>query len=60
MDPCLKRGRSENNRYQSWQKQISSQQGAVWQHWKALRRLLTSQRGAWANRYNSLSPLKFI
>uniref|UniRef100_A0A7N6BH87 Neurobeachin-like protein 2 n=1 Tax=Anabas testudineus TaxID=64144 RepID=A0A7N6BH87_ANATE len=40
----------ENNRYHSWQKQTSSQQGVVWQHWKALRRLLTSERGAWANK----------
>ncbi|XP_044063308.1 neurobeachin-like protein 2 isoform X3 [Siniperca chuatsi] len=50
LDPYLKRVRSENNRYFSWQKQISSQQGVVWQHWRALRRLLTSERGAWANR----------
>nr|XP_046254941.1 neurobeachin-like protein 2 isoform X3 [Scatophagus argus] len=50
VDPYLKRVRNENNRYLSWQKQSSSQQGVVWQHWKALRRLLTSERGAWANR----------
>ncbi|XP_022621350.1 neurobeachin-like protein 2 isoform X1 [Seriola dumerili] len=50
VDPYLKRVRSENNRYLSWQKQSSSQQGVVWQHWRALRRLLTSERGAWANR----------
>ncbi|XP_038567538.1 neurobeachin-like protein 2 isoform X2 [Micropterus salmoides] len=50
VDPYLKRVRSENNRYLSWQKQISSQQGVVWQHWRALRRLLTSERGAWAKR----------
>ncbi|XP_070767640.1 neurobeachin-like protein 2 [Enoplosus armatus] len=50
VDPYLKRVRSENNRYFSWQKQISSQQGVVWQHWRSLRRLLTSKRGAWANR----------
>ncbi|TMS11025.1 Neurobeachin-like protein 2 [Larimichthys crocea] len=50
VDPCLKRVRSENNRYLSWQKQSSSQQGVVWQHWKALRRLLTSERRAWANK----------
>uniref|UniRef100_A0A4W6DRB4 Neurobeachin-like protein 2 n=1 Tax=Lates calcarifer TaxID=8187 RepID=A0A4W6DRB4_LATCA len=52
VDPYLKRVRSENNRYLSGQKQSSSQQGVVWQHWKALRRLLTSERGAWANRYD--------
>ncbi|XP_078109197.1 neurobeachin-like protein 2 isoform X2 [Sander vitreus] len=50
VDPYLKRARSENNRYHSLQKQSSSQQGVVWQHWKALRRLLTSERGAWANK----------
>lgn len=49
----MKRARSENNRYLSWQKQSSSQQGVVWQHWRALRRLLTSERGAWANRYEN-------
>ncbi|XP_039972844.1 neurobeachin-like protein 2 isoform X3 [Xiphias gladius] len=50
VDPYLKRVRSENSRYLSWQKQSSSQQGVVWKHWRALRRLLTSERGAWANR----------
>uniref|UniRef100_A0A665UB45 Neurobeachin-like protein 2 n=1 Tax=Echeneis naucrates TaxID=173247 RepID=A0A665UB45_ECHNA len=45
VNPYLKRVKSENNRYQSWQKQSSSQQGVVWQHWRALRRLLTSERG---------------
>ncbi|XP_026225786.1 neurobeachin-like protein 2 isoform X2 [Anabas testudineus] len=50
VDPYLKRVKIENNRYHSWQKQTSSQQGVVWQHWKALRRLLTSERGAWANK----------
>lgn len=50
VDPFLKRVRSENNRYLTWQKQSSSQQGVVLKHWKALRRLLTSERGAWANR----------
>lgn len=54
VDPYLKRARSENNRYHSLQKQSSSQQGVVWQHWKALRRLLTSERGAWANKYDNL------
>ncbi|XP_049440391.1 neurobeachin-like protein 2 isoform X2 [Epinephelus fuscoguttatus] len=50
VDPYLKRVRSENNRYLCWQKQSSSQQRVVWKHWKALRRLLTSERGAWANK----------
>lgn len=55
VDPYLKRVRSENNRYLNWQKQSSSQQGVVWQHWKALHRLLTSERGAWANRSDRFS-----
>lgn len=50
VDPYLRRVKTENSRYLIWQKQISSQQGVVWRHWKALRRLLTSERGAWANR----------
>ncbi|XP_029927816.1 neurobeachin-like protein 2 isoform X2 [Myripristis murdjan] len=50
VDPYLKRVRTESNRHLSWQKQSSSQQGVVWQHWKSIRRLLTSERGAWANR----------
>ncbi|XP_030605793.1 neurobeachin-like protein 2 isoform X4 [Archocentrus centrarchus] len=50
VDPCMKRARSENNRYLICQKQSSSQQGVVWLHWKALCRLLTCERGAWANR----------
>ncbi|XP_061144614.1 neurobeachin-like protein 2 isoform X1 [Syngnathus typhle] len=50
VDPYLKRVRSENGRYVSWQKQSSNQQGVVWQHWKALRRLLTSERAVWAKK----------
>ncbi|XP_040021146.2 neurobeachin-like protein 2 isoform X1 [Gasterosteus aculeatus] len=58
MDPYAKRVRIENNRYLSSQKQSSSQQGVVWQHWKALRRLLTSERGAWANKVQPEVKLK--
>ncbi|KAM4736367.1 neurobeachin-like protein 2 isoform 1-T1 [Anableps anableps] len=50
VDPSMKRVRSENNRYVICQKQNASQQGVVWQHWRALRRLFTCERGAWANR----------
>uniref|UniRef100_A0A4W4FS48 Neurobeachin-like protein 2 n=1 Tax=Electrophorus electricus TaxID=8005 RepID=A0A4W4FS48_ELEEL len=45
-----RRGRSENSRYVSAQKLSNGQQGVVWKHWKSLRRLLTSERGAWARR----------
>ncbi|MFT7805427.1 neurobeachin-like protein 2 isoform X1 [Arapaima gigas] len=48
VEPYLKRVRSENSRYHASLKQSSSQQGAVWQHWRALHRLLASKRGAWA------------
>ncbi|XP_056141784.1 neurobeachin-like protein 2 isoform X4 [Lampris incognitus] len=51
VDPYLKRVRCENSRYLSCQKQSSSQQGVVWRHWRSLRRLLTSERGAWANSF---------
>uniref|UniRef100_A0A4W4FU23 Neurobeachin-like protein 2 n=1 Tax=Electrophorus electricus TaxID=8005 RepID=A0A4W4FU23_ELEEL len=50
IDQFLKRGRSENSRYVSAQKLSNGQQGVVWKHWKSLRRLLTSERGAWARR----------
>ncbi|XP_031708990.1 neurobeachin-like protein 2 isoform X2 [Anarrhichthys ocellatus] len=58
VDPYLKRVRIENNRYHSCQKQSSSHQGVVWQHWRALRRLLTSERGAWANKVQPEVKLK--
>ncbi|XP_030227032.1 neurobeachin-like protein 2 isoform X1 [Gadus morhua] len=48
VEPYWKRVRSENSRYLNQQKHSSSQQGVVWRHWKCQRRLLTSERGAWA------------
>uniref|UniRef100_A0A669EV45 Neurobeachin-like protein 2 n=1 Tax=Oreochromis niloticus TaxID=8128 RepID=A0A669EV45_ORENI len=59
VDPYMKRARTENNRYLIWQKQSSSQQGVVWLHWKSLRRLLTCERGAWANRYDIQPEVKW-
>lgn len=53
VDPYLKRLRSETNRHLAWQKQNSSQQMVVLQHWRSLRRHFTNERGAWANRYPS-------
>uniref|UniRef100_A0A671PMP1 Neurobeachin-like protein 2 n=1 Tax=Sinocyclocheilus anshuiensis TaxID=1608454 RepID=A0A671PMP1_9TELE len=47
IDPYLKRVRTENSRYHSLQKMSNSQQGVVGGHWKSLRRLLSSERGAW-------------
>uniref|UniRef100_A0A8C2FWK1 Neurobeachin-like 2 n=1 Tax=Cyprinus carpio TaxID=7962 RepID=A0A8C2FWK1_CYPCA len=49
-DPYLKRVRTENSRYHSVQKMSTSQQGVVWRHWKSLRRLLSSERGAWSKK----------
>ncbi|XP_058230531.1 neurobeachin-like protein 2 isoform X2 [Hemibagrus wyckioides] len=50
VDPYLRRVRIENSRYVSGQKLNNSQQVVVWKHWKSWRRLLTSERRAWANR----------
>uniref|UniRef100_A0A672LME2 Neurobeachin-like protein 2 n=1 Tax=Sinocyclocheilus grahami TaxID=75366 RepID=A0A672LME2_SINGR len=50
IDTYLKRMRTENSRYHSVQKMINSQQGVVWRHWKSQRRLLSSERRAWALR----------
>ncbi|CAL1611255.1 unnamed protein product [Knipowitschia caucasica] len=50
IDPFVRKVKSENVRYHSIQKQHSSQQGVVWQHWKSLRRLFSSERGAWAHK----------
>ncbi|XP_052002928.1 neurobeachin-like protein 2 isoform X2 [Xyrauchen texanus] len=50
VDPYLKRMRTENSRFHSVQKMSNGQQVVVWRHWKSLRRLLSSERGAWALR----------
>uniref|UniRef100_A0A8C5MFF3 Neurobeachin-like protein 2 n=1 Tax=Leptobrachium leishanense TaxID=445787 RepID=A0A8C5MFF3_9ANUR len=50
LDPVLKRIRSENMRYNSALKQISSHHNAVLRQWRSLRRLLACPRGAWADR----------
>jgi hypothetical protein len=60
VDPYLRRVRSENSRYYSGQKQSSGQQGVVWRHWESLRRLLTSERGAWAHRSDSILSISMI
>ncbi|XP_076122113.1 neurobeachin-like protein 2 isoform X1 [Alosa pseudoharengus] len=50
VDPYLKRVKVENGRYHVSQKQSVSQQTVVAKHWKALQRLLTHERAAWALR----------
>ncbi|RXN00425.1 Neurobeachin-like protein 2 [Acipenser ruthenus] len=50
VEPYLKRMRSENLRYANMLKQINSHHSAVLRQWRSLRRLLTCQRGAWAER----------
>uniref|UniRef100_A0A5F8HED5 Neurobeachin-like protein 2 n=1 Tax=Monodelphis domestica TaxID=13616 RepID=A0A5F8HED5_MONDO len=50
LEPVMKRGRSEGKRYSSVQKQLSSQHAIALLHWKALGRLLTAPRSAWAQR----------
>ena len=57
MEPYWKRVRCENSRYLSQQKHGAGQQGVVWRHWKCQRRLLTSERGAWAYKYGNLQSL---
>ncbi|XP_063076336.1 neurobeachin-like protein 2 isoform X2 [Engraulis encrasicolus] len=50
VDPYVKRVRVENGRYHSGQKQSVTQQAVVAKYWKALQRLLTHPRAAWAHR----------
>ncbi|XP_072010630.1 neurobeachin-like protein 2 isoform X2 [Engystomops pustulosus] len=50
LEPVLKRIRLENQRYNSVLKQISSHHNAVLRQWRSLLRLLSSPRGAWADR----------
>ncbi|XP_068091322.1 neurobeachin-like protein 2 isoform X2 [Hyperolius riggenbachi] len=50
VDPVVKRMRGENLRYNSVLKQINSHHNTVLRQWKSLLCLLTSPRGAWADR----------
>ncbi|XP_064410109.1 neurobeachin-like protein 2 [Latimeria chalumnae] len=50
LEPSLKRVKFENARYGNILKQIASHHNAVMRQWKSLHRLLTCQRGAWAER----------
>ncbi|KAJ8252990.1 hypothetical protein GJAV_G00207940 [Gymnothorax javanicus] len=50
LEPCSRRGRQENMRYNSMLKQLHSQHSAILRQWKAARRGLVSERGPWADR----------
>ncbi|XP_030052735.1 neurobeachin-like protein 2 isoform X1 [Microcaecilia unicolor] len=50
LEPTIKRAKFENMRYANVLKQITSHHNAVLRQWKSLCRLLTCQRGAWAER----------
>ncbi|XP_041104104.1 neurobeachin-like protein 2 isoform X1 [Polyodon spathula] len=50
VEPYLKRVRSENLRYANMLKQMNNHHSTVLRQWRSLRRLLTCQRGAWAER----------
>ncbi|XP_066487542.1 neurobeachin-like protein 2 [Tiliqua scincoides] len=49
-EPVMKRAKCENIRHTNMLKQVNNHHNTVLKHWKALRRLLTSQRSAWADR----------
>ncbi|XP_039377605.1 neurobeachin-like protein 2 isoform X7 [Mauremys reevesii] len=50
LEPVMKRSKYEHIRHVNVLKQINNHHGVVLKQWKALRRLLTSQRSAWADR----------
>ncbi|KAJ6655114.1 hypothetical protein lerEdw1_006018 [Lerista edwardsae] len=50
LEPVMKRAKCENIRHTTMLKQVNNHHNTVLKHWKALRRLLTSQRSAWADR----------
>ncbi|XP_060638681.2 neurobeachin-like protein 2 [Anolis sagrei] len=50
LEPVMKRAKYENMRHTNMLKQVNNHHNTVLKQWKALRRLLTSQCSAWANR----------
>uniref|UniRef100_A0A670JST5 Neurobeachin-like protein 2 n=1 Tax=Podarcis muralis TaxID=64176 RepID=A0A670JST5_PODMU len=50
LEPVMKKAKHENIRHTNMLKQLNNHQNTVLKQWKALRRLLTSQRSAWADR----------
>ena len=47
----MKRAKYENIRHTNMLKQVNNHHHTVLKQWRGLRRLLTSQRSAWAERY---------
>ncbi|KAH0627676.1 hypothetical protein JD844_003763 [Phrynosoma platyrhinos] len=50
LEPVMKRAKYENIRHTNMLKQVNNHHNTVLKQWKALRRLLMSQRSAWADR----------
>ncbi|CAM5094801.1 unnamed protein product [Eretmochelys imbricata] len=50
LEPVIKRSKYEHIRHVNVLKQVNNHHSVVLKQWKALRRLLTSQRSAWADR----------
>ncbi|KAM3822734.1 neurobeachin-like protein 2 isoform 1-T1 [Vipera latastei] len=50
LEPVMKRAKYENIRHTNMLKQINHHHNTVLKQWRALQRLLTSQRSAWADR----------
>ncbi|XP_053116915.1 neurobeachin-like protein 2 isoform X2 [Hemicordylus capensis] len=50
LEPVMKRAKYENIRHTNMLKQVNNHHNTALKHWKALRRLLTCQRSAWADR----------
>ncbi|KAG2465108.1 NBEL2 protein, partial [Polypterus senegalus] len=50
VDTYLKKMRSENLRYSNMLKQVNSHHITVFHQWKSIRRLVSCERGAWAER----------
>ncbi|XP_072858872.2 neurobeachin-like protein 2 isoform X3 [Pogona vitticeps] len=50
LEPVMKRAKYENIRHTNMLKQVNNHHHTVLKQWRGLRRLLTSQRSAWAER----------
>ncbi|XP_060103883.1 neurobeachin-like protein 2 isoform X1 [Heteronotia binoei] len=50
LEPVMKRAKYENIRHTNTLKQVNNHHNTVLKQWRALKRLLTSQRSAWADR----------